>query len=694
MKSKIIKISPICLGLLCAFSPQAEEFDGEQLVVTGSRIEQKLEDVAGSVSVVTEAQIERQMVTDLRNMFKYDPSISATGSGAEPQTLTVRGVGGNRLVYVKDGRRINDGYAGGGGFIVGRGYFDTEDIKQVEVAKGAASSLYGSDGLGGLVIISTKDPEDYLNENDSFTRLVTGYSGENEQSKVSVTHANTLGDWNVSASATYRNGSEVQNFKEDLPEYDADSTSLLLKATNQVDEQRWVKFTLDLFQQEVEQIVTPDSYETVDEDDSYSLAFDYKSSISTSWYDRWEGHVSVSKYRQGSDQVRLSTRGYTDFNDYRFEQNIVGLKALFTKELSLDTTQHTLVYGVDFDFMDTKRPRLKTRINADGSTEFENQGQKAFPGADTLLAGLYAQDNIEFKDSNWSLVAGIRLDYYALEAKDDVLYTGSEFDDITERAMSPKLAALYSINDNWTIYGQYAQGFKIPPHDQAYQSHGVEPFYQILPNNDLDAEESDSIEFGVKSSGENYRLQANVFYSQFDNFIETQLIATEPTFIPGVNKAIYQYRNVDETEIRGIEFSSTYWLMSDLSIQANLAYTKGENKDTDESLTSISPLSGSVIASYEMEQWDVSAAWRFARSMNDVPTDRSGNDLITSSGYGVLDLYAQYSADNWSLTFGVDNVTDKEYVPYELIAGQAADADVNQYTQPGRTFSAQLIYQF
>ena len=498
----------------------------------------------------------------------------------------------------------------------------------------------------------------------------------------------------MSASATYRSGSEVQNFAENLPGYDADSTSLLLKATNQVDKDRWLKFTADLFEQELEQTITPSSYETTDEDKNGSLAFDYKSSIATSWYDKWEGHVSLSRYRQSSDQIRFSTRGYTDHNDYRFEQNVLALRGLMTKSLQAEATTHNLVYGIDFDFLDTKRPRSKTRINADGTTAFENQGQKAFPGADTLMTGLYIQDNIDLQNSAWSFVAGLRFDYYSLEAKDDVLYDATEFVDIKESTFSPKIAALYDFNDNWTLYGQFAQGFKIPPHDQAYQSHGVEPFYQILPNNDLEAEESDSFELGIKSSGENYQLQANAFYSKFENFIESQLIGTEPTFIPGVNKAIYQYRNVDETEIRGIELSSTYWLMSDLSLQANLTYTKGENKETNESLTSITPLSGSLIASYELEQWDLSAAWRFARAMTDVPKDTSGNELITSSGYGVLDLYAQYNADNWSMTLGIDNVTDKEYVPYELIAGQPADSNVNQYTQPGRSFSAQVIYHF
>ena len=103
---------------------------------------------------------------------------SAVRAGIEP---FLRGVGGNRVVFIKDGRRTNDGYAGGGGYLVGRNYFDVAGVKQVEVAKGAASSLYGSDALGGIVVITTKDPSDYLVDQQSLVKVALGYQGQSNQ---------------------------------------------------------------------------------------------------------------------------------------------------------------------------------------------------------------------------------------------------------------------------------------------------------------------------------------------------------------------------------------------------------------------------------------------------------------------------------------------------------------------------------
>ena len=173
-----ISITAAVLTASCSFITAAEEAQFEKqsevIVVSGSRIEQKLVDVAGSVNVVTEQEIERELAVDLNTAFKYQTGITTLGSTGEAQALNIRGIGGNRVVYIKDGRRINDAYAGGGGLLIGRGYFDIDNVQQIEVAKGAASSLYGSDALGGIVVISTKDPSDYLANDTAYAQLGLG----------------------------------------------------------------------------------------------------------------------------------------------------------------------------------------------------------------------------------------------------------------------------------------------------------------------------------------------------------------------------------------------------------------------------------------------------------------------------------------------------------------------------------------
>ncbi|MDN3485764.1 TonB-dependent hemoglobin/transferrin/lactoferrin family receptor [Pseudoalteromonas sp. APC 3224] len=687
------KFTALASLLISSGSALAENVIDDHIVVSGSRFEQKLEDVTGSVTVITEQDIERQLAVDLQTMFKYDPSISSTGSGAGAQTLTVRGVGGNRVVFIKDGRRTNDGYAGGGGYLVGRNYFDVAGVKQVEVAKGAASSLYGSDALGGIVVITTKDPSDYLVDQQSLVKVALGYQGQSNQVAADITAAKDLGDVAISAVYSHRDSEEVQNYVEDLPGYDARSDALLLKVEQKLDEKRTLKYTLDYFNQTTEQVITPSIQETEDEDTNISFALDYDSDMATAIFDKWYGQLSYSRYEQQSDQISAA-RNYIDYNDYGFEQDILGLKAVFSKEVKGENTEHEFVYGVDIDLYDTTRPRLKTRVLNDGTVDFTNEKQKAFPGADTSLVGVYMQDSIKFNETDWSLVAGIRYDYYALEAKKDALFADAELDDITESAFSPKLGVIYQVDDNLSWYGQYVRGFKIPPHDQAYQSHGVEPFYQILPNADLDPESSDSFEIGLRYASSDISVNLSTFYAAYDDFIETTIAGVEPTYIPNVNKTFYQYQNISETQISGVEAGIAMYVTDDILLEANVAYVDGENKDSDQPLTSISPLNGSILVSTEFGNVNWTAAWRLAKSQSDVVLDTNGNKTTQGNGYGVVDLYANYQWQAWQMNVGLLNLLDKEYVPFELIAGQSKGTDFSQYSQPGRNVSARISYQF
>ena len=687
------KFTALASLLISSGSALAENVIDDHIVVSGSRFEQKLEDVTGSVTVITEQDIERQLAVDLQTMFKYDPSISSTGSGAGAQTLTVRGVGGNRVVFIKDGRRTNDGYAGGGGYLVGRNYFDVAGVKQVEVAKGAASSLYGSDALGGIVVITTKDPSDYLVDQQSLIKVALGYQGQSNQVAADITAAKDLGDFAISAVYSHRDSEEVQNYVEDLPGYDARSDALLLKVEQKLDDKRTLKYTLDYFNQTIEQVITPSIQETEDEDTNISFALDYDSDMATAIFDKWYGQLSYSRYEQQSDQISAA-RNYIDYNDYGFEQDILGLKAVFSKEVKGENTEHEFVYGVDIDLYDTTRPRLKTRVLNDGTVDFTNEKQKAFPGADTSLVGVYMQDSIKFNETDWSLVAGIRYDYYALEAKKDALYADIELDDITESAFSPKLGVIYQVDDNLSWYGQYVRGFKIPPHDQAYQSHGVEPFYQILPNADLDPESSDSFEIGLRYASSDISVNLSTFYAAYDDFIETTIAGVEPTYIPNVNKTFYQYQNISETQISGVEAGIAMYVTDDILLEANVAYVDGENKDSDQPLTSISPLNGSILVSTEFGNVNWTAAWRLAKAQSDVVLDTNGNKTTQGNGYGVVDLYANYQWQAWQMNVGLLNLLDKEYVPFELIAGQSKGTDFSQYSQPGRNVSARISYQF
>jgi hemoglobin/transferrin/lactoferrin receptor protein len=545
-----------------------------------------------------------------------------------------------------------------------------------------------------------------VRDGGNFAAIDLGYSGSSEQTKLGLTGATTMGEWASSAVVTLRNGSEVQNFAGTLPGYDSNSTAFLAKTERELNNNRAIKFTLDYFDQETDQVITAGQVETVDSDSNVSVSVDYLSENVTAWFDSFEGQLYYTDYEQQSEQVRYtaSSRGaYTDYNDYKFEQDIFGARAIYTKEIVGESVTQNLVYGLDVDLYDTQRPRYKTRINSDGSIAIDNEEQKAFPGAQTTLAGLYLQNDIKLKDSNFSFVLGARLDYYDMQANQNPAYDISQLVDYTETALSPKVAVRYAFSDAITGYAQYVAGFKIPPHDQAYQSHGVMSpgfSYEIIPNAELDAEESDTYELGLRFIDDRVSASANVFYADFSNFIENVFVGVRPNPIPGWPGILqYQYQNQDAAEIKGAEAQLTYALTDSLDLTANIGYTDGENTETGYKLTTISPVSGSVLLTYTANTWGITGAVRAVDAMTDVaPVESRMGGMstgATSSGYAVADLYANYEIGNLILRAGIENLFDKEYIPYQSIAGQPeGSSNFGDYTQPGRNFSLSASYIF
>lgn len=663
------------------------------IVVTGSRVEQQLKDVAGAVSVVDKQTIERQVSTDIGDIFRYDPSITSTGQSGGPQTLTVRGIGGNRLMYIKDGRRMNDAYEGGGGFLVGRGYLDVNQIQQVEVAKAAASPLYGSDGLGGIIVITTPDPKDLLKGEASYLNLVTGYRSVNNEWFTTAQGARDHANWQSMIALSHRQGSETQNYEESLPGYDFDAWSVLAKATRDIDNQRTLKFTFDHYQQTNEQVLNLGNNEAEVKDRQSAFSVDYRTTQATAFADQIDAQLYASQYRQHSDQIVPGggAQGtYLDFNDYRFDQDVFGARWQAVKHLSSSQLEHQFVYGLDVDYLDTSRPRLKTRVMADGTVAQDNEPQASFPGAETWLGGLFVQNNATLAATNTQFIMGLRADVYRMTPKSDGVHDEENMANIRETALSPKLGIVQALTDNTNLYAQYARGFRIPPHDQAYQSHGIEPFYVIQPNAELEPETSDSFEIGLKSFNGSLSYTVAAFYTDFTDFIDAQLIATEPTFIPGVERSVFQFQNTESAYIYGAEFAAQYRFSTPWIINTAFTWTSGKDDTTDTYLTSISPWRGNVQLQYEGSDWYAGTAARAASSMNRTPD----SDTMDSSGWVTVDLMAGYTWHNWQFNLSLQNLLDKRYIPYQLVAGQPENATLEQYTQPGRNASLRVSYQF
>jgi vitamin B12 transporter len=146
----------------------------DTIVVTASRSEEKLKNVPARINIIEPKILEQSPIASLPQLLQTDASINMVQSGGYGQAASIflRGGNSNQTLVLRDGVRLNSNTSG----TASLPFIDTTDIKQIEVLKGPASVLYGTDAISGVVQLISKTPE-------KTAAFVTGEIGENKTYK-------------------------------------------------------------------------------------------------------------------------------------------------------------------------------------------------------------------------------------------------------------------------------------------------------------------------------------------------------------------------------------------------------------------------------------------------------------------------------------------------------------------------------
>jgi len=695
--------------------------DLETIVVVGNKTGQKLTDVAGSISVLTTEDIERNISTNMGDLFKYDPSVVVTGKQGKAQNIVVRGMGSDRILMIKDGMRMNEGYgANGENDIVGRGFIDTSTLKQVEVAKGAASSLYGSDALGGIVVFSTKNASDYLDEGKNFAGDVsTTYAEKGQQTGLVTTFALRTGSFEHLLNLSYRDGQSPQNYDENLKVLTLNSKSLLYKLDYHLTNSAKLSLSADLWRQNSHgdsadgllshfRGLAKYGYKTVaesisgeQETSAYKLAY---SNDNGAWYDSLNAFVYYNNSEQFSEEfgqldINAPMFGVIELRDMwqraLYKQTTKGFISHANKKITLTNIDHNLGFGFDVENTTSLRTSKEFRT-ADGVVTRDTSIAK-FPENDTLRSGVYINDQISLLAGDFTLTPSARWDYYDMDPNGALKTDGSKFNAISADKISLNLAALYALTPMLNVYAQYGQGFKVPPYDLAYIEH-LNAFpgytYHLIPSDELKPEQSDSYEIGLRGQLGELAFSSAIFYNKFDNFITTKLVNSEMIRdddgnVSGI-KETFQYQNIEKVTIKGVEIGLTYYIGDIYSLYANAAYQDGKDDISGDYINSINPLSGSAGFAIDKNNYALDITLNWAGKMNKV----NGDELKTA-GFVSIDVLAQYQAsENIKLNMVINNLLDKKYLRHQNSQGHAQRDDLSLKTELGRNISISASYRF
>ncbi len=727
---KPLQPTPIACALLCLSTTiHAETADSgkvfmlNKVSVAASRSEQAVDEIASTVHVIDSETIESTLSSSLRDLIRYEPGVEL-GNGAGDASrfgakgFNIRGMDENRVKITVDGiDQANSFTPSGNPFQrAGRNHVDIDTLKQVEIVKGPASTLYGSDALGGLVAYTTKDPADYLPStgDDLGGSLKVRYGNADNSVAETLALAARQGDLEALLLYTHRDADEQENHGDsanDVDQQNFDSDNLLAKLQYQTSEQQRLELTLEDYQSETytnqsSKLSAPyysDFYYGDDSTQRERVSVSYLEQVDRTWFD--QAKWSLDWQHSNIDQETHTLYGFGAptyrVKDYSQEETLSKLSAQFSKTLD----QHQLVYG--FEVQDRHLKNTQDTLYPDNPSS--NTFSRAVPKVDAESVGFYLQDHINLMEGRLTLTPGIRYDRFESAPQLDANFSAPEaaatgLSKHTSDKFTFRLGSVFELNDSVSAFVQYSQGFKAPEPINLYyaseRNYGPGNHFLTLPNPNLEAEKSDAYELGLRMKGSMGNIEGVIFYNDYSNFIEE--VAVDSNINGQTFDAVTQSQNIEEASIKGAELRGALWLDEAIkaplgsSLQFSVAYAEGENKTSGRALESISPLKAVLGFAYDAPSmiWGGSLNWTAVKGKES--RDLADATDFATPGYGKLDLNVYYKlGENLALHANLDNLTDKEFWVYEdMRSKNSTDSDLDKYTRPGRNLSLSVKYQF
>ena len=689
------------------------------VVISASRDEQDADSLPMTVDVIDAKQMEAEQIGDIRELAAKLPNVTVPRSPArftlagsptgrdQNSGFNIRGLEGNRVLMLVDGVRLPRSYTFSANAF-GRDYLDLGLIQRVEILRGAVPALYGSDGMGGLVNFITVQPDDLLKDGKSIGgRVSASYDGSDNGKRVGATIAGRASqEWSWLLSAGIGRSSALENMGSNnsvgalrtTPNPETDKSHSLLGK---------LVYTPSAVQKHVFVL------EGVDKRADYDLlsarsatVTDSKSNTSMKrWRATWQGQWQqldtaladelklMASYQSTSSrefvtETRTPPLAYRE-RDVTYDEDALQLHAQAGKTLRWSNgLSGKFSYGVDY-----LRGKVVNEQNGITPPAGESFPLKRFPDTTETSTALFAQAELHY--GAFSLTPGLRAEHYSIKPKQQGF--GGTVVSNSDSAVSPKLGAMFQMNDAWSVYGNYAAGFRAPNAGQvnAFFENPL-AFYRSIPNPDLKAEKSNTFELGLRGRVNALRLDAAVFTGRYKDFIQDQVLVSG-NYGDRNNPATFQSVNLNRVHISGFELKADYdwgkFAGGDWRTNAAYGYTKGADKSTDLPVDTISPQQ--LVLGVRYDRSNVGVQFSASHWAGKKAGDAAANAWLSPSAT-VLDLSAQWRIrPGTRLNVGVYNLTDKKYWRWSDVRSltnttQIADA----YSQAGRYVRVSLVQDF
>ena len=551
-KTALLGAAAVCLVLPgAAQDSDSGENRLEAITVEGSRLNQTEAEIGSSVSIITAEDLKKLDFDFVLDAVASAPgvTINQNGSYGGAASVRIRGASTGQTLVLIDGVPVGDPSVTDGSFNFA--FLDTSDIERIEVLKGPQSVLWGSDAIGGVVSVTTKDAEERLGgsafaEYGSFNTLSGG---------ASIGNANEIGDFRLSASGISTDGiskADEANGNNEDDGYEA--TTLSAKGGLNLPSDARLEAS----------VLWNDA-----EADYDSYVFGAQGSVGdgdeSTKNETLSGNITLKAPLFDKRFENLLMIGYSDISRENFTNG--------ASSFSADGDRQIYRYQGTFTVDDRNKLSFGAE-HEDTSTD----------GADSSIDGYFALYEVKPVET-LTLTGGLRLD--------DHDKFGSE--------TTGRIAAAYQPTEQIVMRASWGQGFKAP---SIFQSTYICTFCGLTePNADLKPETSEAFDIGIDWTSEDGRASAGITY--FDQDTENMI---DFSYTAG-------YDNIALVKSKGVELFGSYELTNWLGVAANYAYIDAEDGngnplyrlpensgDVTVSLDPEGPFSGAVLVRYNGDE--------------------------------------------------------------------------------------------
>lgn len=650
-------VSGCALALLIA-KAGAEPAATEKVVVTASAAAQSITNAPASIAVVTAEDLHAKPIQDISDALQHVEGVTLSRSGNQ-RTIQLRGLSSAYTLIMIDGKRVNSSSSMFRGNDFDASWLPVEAIDRVEVVRGPMSSLYGSDAIGGVVNIITKDVGDVWTGSLSadYTLQENGAAGDSYKTNFYTSGPLVDGTLGLKVWGGYdrrlKDGAINASGQAGFPDQHETFANAAL-------------------------VYKPDAKSKIEAEGGYSVlnhdgfAMDRQSYALTALRDFGIASAQMRVYGDRIHNAVGNTTGQTNPNT----SSTMVAEARVT--LPLPAWLQTLTVGTDYRRQTLRDASLL--VGLPGSPEY---------GTDTTAAvgqwSVFAEDEIVLTDA-LRVTVGDRFDRH----------------DNFGGHHSPRAYVVWHALPELTFRGGWSQAFRAPTLLQNSPKWGSVSCGSptvgcyIIGNPDLKPETSTSLEFGLRFDVAGISGGVTVFQNNLRNMIDitsrtanVTLAPSYPNFVGYLadGRPIFAYQNVTKVRTRGVESSIQTKLDDDVTASLNYTYLDARNLSYTPAWPMTYQPNHSVNGKLEWQalpELSVYAAGSLIGKQY-LSVTASAASTVKRGSYAIFDLGARYDIrENTALRFGIANIADRTIT-----------RDIStQYNEDGRRYFAALTQRF